>query len=160
VIAALAMTGVLLLDQRSTPFSLAEFRGHTVAVTFVSAQCTDACPLIDAQIAQAALEARRRGSPMRFVTLTLDPQRDGVAQMRALARTFGADPRYWRLATGSVANVNSLMRAFGVQTQNDAHGYPQAHTTFVYILDARGRLVRTLMPSSHLSETLLEVARQ
>jgi protein SCO1 len=153
------MSGALLLDQRSAPFSLATFRGHSVAVTFVSAQCTDACPLIDAQIAQAALEAKRRGSSMRFVTLTLDPQRDGVAQMRTLARTFGADPTYWRLATGSVVAITSLMRAFGVQTQNDARGYPQAHTTFVYILDAHGRLARTLLPSSHLREALAEVAR-
>src|SRR5580700_7583012 len=99
------MSGVLLLDQRSAPFSLAMFRGHSVAVTFVSAQCTDACPLIDAQIAQAALDAKRRGSSMRFVTVTLDPKRDGIAQMRTLARTFDADPAYWRLATGSVAAI-------------------------------------------------------
>jgi len=153
------MTGALLLDQRGAPFTLASMRGHPVAITFVAARCTDACPLIDAQIARAARYAERTRSPMRFVTLTLDPQHDRVAQMRNLADEFHADRAYWRLATGNVRDVRALMRAFGVVTQIDGHGYPQAHTTFVYVVDAAGHLSNTILPSANLSETLQELAR-
>jgi len=149
-----------LLDQSGAPFSLATFRGHPVVVTFVAARCSDACPLIDAQIAQAADEAKRRRSAIRFVTLTLDPQHDRVKQMGALARAFHADPTYWRLATGRVSTMRSLMRSFGVQTESDAHGYPQAHTTFVYVLDGNGRLAQTLLPSAHLGALLTSVAQR
>ena len=149
-----------LIDQRGNAFSLESFRGHPVAITFVSARCTDACPLIDAQIAQAADLAKRRRSRMRFVTLTLDPHNDRVAQMRTLADEFHADPAYWRVATGSVRAIRALMRDFGVETQDDGHGYPEAHTTFVYVIDSSGRLTQTILPSSHLSDTLEKVAQR
>ncbi len=149
-----------LLDQRGAPFSLQSFRGHPGVVTFVAARCTDACPLIDAQIARAADDAKRRKSRLRFVTLTLDPQHDRVAAMATLAREFRADPAYWRLATGSPGTMLSLMHAFGVQTQNDERGFPAAHTTFVYLIDASGNLVQRILPSANLSATLAQVAER
>jgi protein SCO1 len=149
-----------LVDQRGTRFSFEALRGHPVVVTFVSARCTDACPLIDAQIAQAEAVARDRHSSLRFVTITLDPAHDSRRDMQTIGRTFDADPSLWQLVSGRPGDVVRVMHRFGVVTQEGSDGVPAAHTTYVYVLDRNGHLIRTLLPSSHLSTTLEEIAER
>lgn len=148
-----------LVDQRGAAFSFEALRGHPVVVTFVSARCHDACPLINAQIGEAAARARAMHSPLRFVTITLDPKRDSIFTMASLARTFDADATNWQLVSGRASAVDALMHRFKVETQNDRSGAPVAHTTFVYILDRNGHWSRTILPSSNLSSTLEEIAQ-
>ena len=59
ILAAATMLGPKLVDQTGHAFTLGSLRGSPVALTFVSAHCTDACPLINAQFARACLSARR-----------------------------------------------------------------------------------------------------
>ena len=148
-----------LVDQRGAAFSFEALRGHPVVVTFVSTRCTDACPLINAQIEQAATQARAMRSPLKFVTITLDPKHDSMYAMASLARTFDADASNWQLVSGRPAAIDALMHRFKVETQNDRKGVPVAHTTYVYFLDRSGRWSRTILPSSNLSSTLEEIAQ-
>lgn len=145
-----------LVDQNGRDFTLASLRGQPAIVTFVSAHCTDACPLIDAQFAAAARELKRRGSPARLVTITLDPEHDPPSLMRAMARRFGADARTWLVASGTPANVNTVARGFGVVAIVGKSGFREQHTTFVYELDAAGTLVKTTMASSDLADTMVD----
>ena len=141
----------VLIDQRGHRFTLESLRGTPVALTFVSAHCHDACPLINADIAQSAMNARVHLRAIRFLTLTLDPQRDSPTDMRHLADEFSADPRMWIVASGERAYIRSLMKRYAVQTTRGANGYADAHTTYVYLLDARGNAIATMLPSSNLS---------
>jgi protein SCO1 len=145
-----------LIDQNGRRFTLASLQGAPAVVTFVSAHCTDACPLINAQFAAAARALARRDSRAHLVTITLDPEHDPPSLMRALARTFHADPRTWLVASGTPANVNAVARAFGVVAITGKSGYREEHTTFVYELDSAGKLVKTTMASSDLADTLVE----
>ena len=145
-----------LVDQNGRSFTLATLHGEPAIVTFVSAHCTDACPLINAQFAAAARELKRRGSPAHLVTITLDPEHDPPSLMRALARQFGADARTWLVASGTPANVNAVARAFGVVAIVGKSGFREQHTTFVYELDASGALVKTTMASSDLADTMVD----
>jgi protein SCO1 len=144
-----------LVDQNGRSFTLASLRGEPAIVTFVSAHCTDACPLINAQFAAAARELKRRGSNAHLVTITLDPEHDPPSLMRAIARRFDADPRTWLVASGTPANVNAVVNAFGVEAIVGKSGYREQHTTFVYELDAYGTLVKTTMASSDLADTMV-----
>jgi protein SCO1/2 len=143
-----------IVDQTGRSFTVASLRGAPLAVTFVSAHCTDACPLINAQFAQAARLLKRSGSGAHLLTLTLDPEHDPPSLMRAMAREFGADPHTWLVAGGTPANVNVIARAFGVVAIAGPSGYREAHSTFVYELDASGRLVKTRLASSNLADTI------
>src|SRR5579883_2912328 len=77
-----------LVDQTGHAFTFASLRGTPVALTFVSAHCSDACPLIDAQYAAAASALERERIGLRLLTITLDPERDSLRDMRRLAATF------------------------------------------------------------------------
>ncbi len=144
-----------LVDQAGRSFTFSSLAGTPLIVTFVAAHCTDACPLVNAQFAQAArafaLEHRR----VRLLTVTLDPLNDPPRVMRALARTFGADPRTWIVAGGSVADVRRVMQAFGVVAHRGRKGYADVHSTFVYFIDARGSLWKTILASTDLGTQLV-----
>jgi protein SCO1 len=143
-----------LFDQHNRPVTLATFSGHPVAVSFVSAHCSDVCPLIDAQFAAAAMYERNTHGPLRFLTITLDPERDTHADLAHLARVFNADEHYWRIAGGTPEIVHQYMQWFAVQTARDARGYATEHTSAVIVLDSAGRVASAILPSSHLASDL------
>jgi protein SCO1/2 len=145
-----------LVDQTGHRFSLESLRGRPVAITFVSAHCTDACPLINAQFAAAAVTIAHRRLDARLLTITLDPEHDTAADMRAIARGFSADPHRWLVASGTPANVGNVMKRFHVIATTGKDGYREAHTTFVYVLDARGNLVKTMLASTGLAGDVVE----
>jgi len=144
-----------LIDQNGRAFTLTSLRGEALIVTFVSAHCTDACPLIDAQFASAAKRLAADGVRARLLTITLDPENDSPSAMRALARRFEADPKYWILASGSIADVYSIMHAFGVVSVRGAQGYRDQHTTFVYYFDKSGTLQSTGLASTNLADSIV-----
>ncbi len=79
--------------------------------------------------------------------------------MRELARRLGADPRSWLLASGTRSDVHSVMASFGVRAQRGRSGYADVHTTFVYIIDERGALRKTLLASTALGSQLVDEVR-
>jgi protein SCO1/2 len=158
---ALDPTRATLIDQAGRPFSFVQLRGAPVAVTFVATRCTDECPLVDAWFVKAQRQLRRRHVRASLLTITLDPKYDTPRVMAAQARALGADPAVWRFASGSVASVDAILSAFRVHVEPDAHGIPDIHTTFVYILDARGKVADLELPSADLvDETVAALARR
>lgn len=148
-----------LIDQNGRAFSFATLRGEPLIVTFVAAHCTDACPLVNAQFAQAAQLFRQRHLAVRLLTITLDPEHDPPAVMRDLAHRFDADARSWIVASGTVQDVHAVMAAFGVTAQRGRKGYADVHTTFVYIFDKRGVLRRRTLASTSLGTELADEVR-
>ncbi len=80
--------------------SLGDLRGKVVAVTFIYATCTDTCPLLTAKM--AGMQKRLGpdfGSKVRFVSITVDPERDTPQVLAQYARNHGADPAGWAFLT-------------------------------------------------------------
>ncbi|HET6276141.1 MAG TPA: SCO family protein [Candidatus Cybelea sp.] len=149
----------ILVDQRGRSFTLASLQGRPLVITFISAHCTDACPLIDGQFADAALRIARSHLAARLLTITLDPEHDSPRTMRELASRFDPNPTYWLLASGSIHNVHEVMNEFGVLSVEGKRGYRDEHTTFVYVMNRKGQLTQTMLASSALSDDIVEAAR-
>ena len=62
--------------------------------------------------------------------------------MANLARAFGADAARWRWASGTPANVRSLLGAFNVARLDGTF-----HGAYAYVLDAHGLPARVVMLS-------------
>ena len=165
-IAALSLPGTAsasearLQDQTGRTFTFPALRGEPVVVTFVAAHCTDACPLINEQFALAQREIAGKHLRVHLLTITLDPEHDPPATMRHLARVFGADPRYWLVASGDIPDVHAVMQAFNVTAERGAKGYADVHSTFVYLFDSHGRLRKTMLASYDLGEQLVAALRE
>lgn len=156
---ALAARMPQLVDQTGHAFTFKDLRGTPLVVTFIAAHCTDACPLINAQFAQAAQQLKHDRSRARLLTITLDPEHDSLRDMKEIAQRFDADPKRWIVAGGSRADVHSVMAAFGVVAQRGRKGYAEVHTTFVYFIDGRGRLQKTILASTVLTKQIVDMVK-
>lgn len=150
-----AAASIDMVDQRGGVFSLASIRSPHVAVTFVSARCSDTCPIVNAEFARLQARVRRERLPLGLVTITLDPQHDTPRVMGALAREFRADASVWRIASGPVARIEDVAHAFGVVAQPDANGVPEAHSTFIYLLDRNRKLDKIFLLSTSLPDDVV-----
>ncbi len=148
-----------LIDQNGRAFTFQTLRGTPLIVTFVAAHCTDACPLVNAQFAQAAHRFSIEHKRVRLLTITLDPEHDSLRDMRDIARRFGANAKRWIVAGGPPRDVHAIMSAFGVIAERGRDGYADVHTTFVYFIDANGRLRKTILASTALGAQIVDNVR-
>ena len=137
-------------DQTGRHFSFATL-GRPAVVTFVASHCTDTCPIINGQFSLLQQQIVHRKLGVALVTLTLDPEHDSPADMRRLARQFRADPRTWKLVTGSSHDIHALMHHFNVWAASGKGRYADEHSTFVYFVDRSGNLRKTMPASTDLS---------
>jgi protein SCO1/2 len=120
--------------------SLGDLRGKVVAVTFIYATCTDTCPLLTAKM--AGMQKRLGpdfGSKVRFVSITVDPERDTPSILAQYARNHGADPAGWAFLTGTPAEIRDVGRRYGIFAKKTERGDVD-HTFLTSIVDQRGTL--------------------
>ena len=144
---------VPLIDQRGTPFTLRALHRPT-AVVFIDTACDDACAIAEAVFARLARTTLRAHVDARLVTITLDPAHEPPLVMARAAQAFRADPARWRWASGKPADVEDLMQAFGVVRVSKT-----MHSTFAYVLDARGLPARVVPLSTSAEHELLAALR-
>ena len=87
---------------------------RVVVVNFIFTSCTTVCSPMGANF--AALQKRLgSGTDVRLVSVSLDPDSDSPARLKAWSERFGAKPG-WTLVTGKREEIDRLLKAFGVYT--------------------------------------------
>ena len=104
-----------LTDQDGHPLALGELRGKTVVLDFIFTHCTGPCPVLTGlQVdVQRALTPQQRART-HFVSISLDPERDTPEVLRAYAVKRGADLSGWSFLTGTPAEVEAVLKGYGV----------------------------------------------
>ncbi|MGH8059995.1 MAG: SCO family protein, partial [Candidatus Entotheonellia bacterium] len=99
----------LLLERSGRPIRLADLHGQIWIASFVFTNCTEACPLLTAAMAQ--LQTDFMGiDRVRLVSITLDPEHDTLPVLARYAAGFGADPQRWLFLTGDQDSIYQLVR--------------------------------------------------
>jgi cytochrome oxidase Cu insertion factor (SCO1/SenC/PrrC family) len=121
-----------LVDGRGHPTTLSSLRGKVIVLSDFMTLCAEVCPIGTASMLQAARQIDRTplGARVVFVSLTIDPVRDGARHLRAYQHSFG---RYdnWMVLGGSPAVVDPLWKRLGIwihQTRN-TRPYPRDWVT-------------------------------
>ena len=120
--------------------ALSNLRGKVVAVTFIYATCTDTCPLLTDKM--AGMQKRLGpdfGAKVRFVSITVDPERDTPPILAQYARNHGANPTGWAFLTGTPAEIREVGRRYGIYAKKTERGDVD-HTFLTSIVDQRGTL--------------------
>jgi cytochrome oxidase Cu insertion factor (SCO1/SenC/PrrC family) len=138
-----------LLDtagRRVTTAGLA--RGRLSVVSFVYTGCSDrlGCPLASAALRDVQERLRRAGlvPHATLLSISVDPARDGPAQLAQYARAFGADAAVWRFLTAdSDAHLQPVLDAYGQDREkvHDERGRftgTYRHVLKVFLVDRRG----------------------
>ncbi|MDD2694806.1 MAG: SCO family protein [Anaerolineales bacterium] len=128
-----------LLDQNEQPWRLSAQRGKIVLLFFGYTYCPDVCPITLTEFKRIGEALGEQAGEVRFVFITIDPQRDTPARLGAHLGRF--DPGIIGL-TGEPAALQAVWGAYGVyqksQERGSAGGYLVDHTSRVYLIDASG----------------------
>jgi protein SCO1/2 len=129
-----------LRDQDDAPHALRDWRGQLVVLDFIYTGCGDVCPLKTAQLAnlQAGLDLALRHR-VHFVSVSIDPEHDDPAALRAYAARAGADLSDWSFLTGDLSNVARFAAAFDAMAEPG--GDIPDHITTIHLLDQDGHVV-------------------
>jgi protein SCO1/2 len=131
-----------LHDDEGRLVRAAELRGKALAVTFLDAQCTEACPLIAAQVGQAVRALGDRRGEVEALAISVDPIRDTPARIEAFLRRYRAKGEL-RYLDGTVAELRPVWKAFAVAASHDT-GNSNMHSAPVRVYDGEGRWRSTL----------------
>jgi protein SCO1/2 len=103
-----------LVDQtgRKTTLREALDADKPVFVNFIFTTCTTICPVMSAGMSQFMKNLGPEEDSVRVVSISIDPEVDTVAALRAYAERYHAPPS-WLFLTGSAEAVEAAQRAFG-----------------------------------------------
>jgi protein SCO1/2 len=129
-----------LTDQSGDRIALADQRGKVLAVTFIYATCKDTCPLLTAKMAviQRKLGADF-GPRVRFASITVEPEVDTPAVLKAYAVAHSADVAGWSFLTGSSAEIQDVVKRYGAFAKRVKPGDVD-HLFLTSLIDRKGML--------------------
>jgi protein SCO1/2 len=132
-------------------------RGQVVVVQFFFVHCEGICPVSTARL----LELQERfadelGRGVRFLSITLDPERDTPAVLAEHARDIGAQPG-WTFLTGRAADIEVLRRRLGVFDLDPALDADRTQHAGVLVLGNDKKQRWTMKPAT-LSSSALSAA--
>jgi protein SCO1 len=114
----------VLVDEDGKAFSLADFKGRTVAVTFIFTRCPlpDFCPRMNLNFSE--VERRLASDPKLYgatqlLSVSFDPEHDTPAVLKAFREPFlkgapGVAPGHWLFATGTLERIKEFAGFFGL----------------------------------------------
>lgn len=129
-----------LTNQDGQRASLSALRGKVVAITFIYTTCIDTCPLLTAKMASLQGRLGRDFGPrVQFLSITVDPARDTPAVLKRYAERHGAQDAGWAFLTGTLSEIRSVAKHYGVSYRNTSRGEVD-HTFLTSLVDRDGIL--------------------
>lgn len=109
-----------LVDHTGQEVTEQLFDGRVTVLNFIFTHCPFACPMMMVAMSEAA--ARLADTPVRFVSVSVDPVRDTPARLRQYAADNDVDLSRWTFLTGDEQEVRRILLeglALGLQTDHE-----------------------------------------
>ncbi len=141
------------------PATLESFRGDALAITFFFTRCPipEYCPRLSRNFEEASrkLAAMPNGpTNWHFLSVSIDPEMDTPAVLRAYAQRYHYNSNHWTFLTGSVEKVRELARLSGVTYEADGSLFN--HNFRTLIIDPKGGLRKSFPVGGNLSDQIAE----
>ena len=133
----------ILTDHDSRPVTDGDYKGQYMLIYFGFAHCPDICPSA-LQVMSAALdEIGETANAIVPIFITVDPERDGVEEVKAYVSAF--HPRMVGL-TGKPEEVAKAAKAYRVyyrkvEDPGSSGSYTLDHTSIIYLMGPDGKFV-------------------
>ena len=98
-----------------------------VILNFIFTSCGAVCPVMSRIFSQVQTALGPERDKVRMVSISIDPEQDTPAVLKAYAEKYGAGPQ-WEMLTGSLHDSISVQRAFNVYRSDKMDHLP---TTFL-----------------------------
>lgn len=139
-----AMPDFALIDEKGAPLTRADLTRQATLITFIFTRCPipEYCPTMArrfGELQKAILADANLRTQVGLLSITLDPEYDRPAVLRAYGEAVGANPQVWHFATGAKPDVDALVQAFSVYVERN--GVTLDHTLCTALIDRDGRIV-------------------
>lgn len=120
-----ALPALELLDMNGNKISLDEVLNidQPMMVNFIYTSCTTICPILSATFSSAQQQMGTAAEPVKWVSISIDPEYDTPERLREYAQRFQAGAN-WQFITGGVEQIVALQKAFGVYFGSKANHKP------------------------------------
>ena len=136
------LPAITLVDQSGRQVNLASLKGKPAVVDFIYTSCPGPCLMLTQKMARVAADLRTRvGSDFTMISITVDPEHDGPAQLAEYAKERGLDTKGWLFLTGSPKDIDRVLADFQLRRQRDPDGSVE-HITGVFVLGPDGHELR------------------
>ena len=145
-------------NQFSQAVSTSKFKGQALAINFLFTRCPfpTFCPLTANNFAETQQKlASRPNAPTNWhlLTITIDPEFDKPAILKAYGERYNYDPRRWTLVTGELIDITAIAEQFGQTFWRDETG-GISHNLRTVVIDASGRVHRNIVGNKWTSDEL------
>ena len=146
-----------LVDSKGQSFASSKLAGAPYAIFFGFTHCPDVCPTTLARLVKLR---RQLGGDEAFqiVFVTVDPERDGPAEVGRYAGLFGSPVIG---LTGSPAQIAQVKKAYGIYSAKAGSGpdYSVDHTATVLLFDREGKFQSTISQEENDQAALAKLRR-
>ncbi len=148
-----------LIDQDGEPITEKAMAGRPAMVFFGFTHCPDVCPTTLLEIATWLGELGAEGETIQPFFITIDPERDTPAIMKAYVENFS--DRVTGI-TGNPDKIADLAEAWHVYHKKvllDGGGYTMDHTASVFLVDSEGNFRGTIAFGENSGAALAKLKR-
>ena len=110
-----------------------ELLGQPYIVSFFFTTCPSVCPQQNQKLKE--LQDRFEGKPVRFLSISVDPEKDTPEVLREYAARYGADKEQWLFLTGDLTYIRRIGGEIFQQPVD--RGF---HTEKFVLVDAEGKI--------------------
>lgn len=137
-----------LTDQHGKRISMASLRGKVVVLQPVDPECVDVCPIVSAELIDAAHALGSEAKDVVFLGLNVNEHHEQIASVNSFSREHRLNGlSNWHFLTGSTAALRRLWRAYSVTVETNKTG-EVIHSSQMYFIDASGRWQWVALPQA------------
>ena len=141
------------------PFTSSALSGKPYGIFFGFTHCPDVCPTTLARMVKLRNELGAGDRPFEIVFVTVDPERDGPAEVGKYAQLFNSPVIG---LTGTPAQISQVKKQFGIYSRkvpDQSGGFSVDHTATVLLFDRNGRFTGTISPEESDNAALAKLRR-
>lgn len=162
---AVKLVPFTVIDQHSTPFTLANLKGKWSLIYFGFTNCPDACPTALAELDDMVqLLEKNETAPknIQIVFVTLDPDRDTAKEMEVYLNYFNSQ---FIGLTGNIDKIRELSDTLGIFFSYDKHTpneYSVMHSSAIVLVDPETRYIARFpepYDATQLADWLLQITQ-
>ena len=120
-----------LIDSNHSSFNSSTLKGKVWVTNFFFTNCGGICPFVTGNIRKVYNQFEGI-EDLKFVSITVDPERDGPTALMEYAENFSINTARWHFLTGTKELINKVsLEGFKLGTFED----PAFHTEKVVLID-------------------------
>jgi protein SCO1/2 len=147
-----------LVDQDGRTRTPDELRGSVWVADFIFTSCKSVCPVLSAKMVQVQ---RAIADPrLRFVSFSVDPERDSPEALHAYAKRWAPDETRWTLLATTKESLAALTKGMKTLVEPQADPDATVHSAELFLIDAKGQVRGLYATDGESFEELVPDARR